>query len=116
MKFLSAIILTALLSYTVGLFTVLPWFSFVFCALAVAVAIHQKPFKAFIAGFIALFLLWGILAVMQDVANNHILSVKVAQILPLNGSSVTLVIITALIGALVAGFGALTGSYLRKRK
>lgn len=116
MKFLSAIILTALLSYAVGLFTLLPWYSFVFCALAVAVAIHQKPFKAFATGFIALFVLWCILAVMKDIANEHILSTKVAQILPLKSNYTLLIIITGLIGGLVAGFGALTGSYLRKAK
>ncbi len=116
MKFLSAIILTALLSFTVGLFTVLPWYTFVFCALAVAVAIHQKPFKAFAAGFIALVVLWCILAIIKDVANEHILSIKVAQILPLKGNYILLIIVTGFIGGLVAGFGALTGSYLRKAK
>ncbi len=116
MKFISAILLTALLSFSVGLFTVLPWYSFVICALAVAVAVHQKPFKAFLAGFIALFALWCILALLQDVANEHILSTKVANILPLKGNYILLIIITGFIGGLVAGFGALTGSYLRKAK
>ena len=114
MKFLSAIILTALLSFAVGLFTVLPWYSFVFCAFAVAVAIHQKPFKAFAAGFIALLALWCILAILKDVANQHILSIKVAQILPFKGNYILLIIVTGLIGGLTAGFGALTGSYLRR--
>ena len=116
MKFLSAIILTTLLSFATGLFTTLPWYSFVFCTLAVAVAIHQKPFKAFATGFIALFVLWCILAILKDVANEHILSTKVARILPLKGNYVLLIIITAFAGGLLGGFGALTGSYLRKAK
>lgn len=115
MKFLSAIILTALLSFATGLFTMLPWYSFVFCTLAVAVAIHQKPLKAFATGFIALFVLWCVLAILKDVANEHILSSKVAQILHLRGY-VLLIIVTAFVGGLLGGFGALTGSYLRKAK
>jgi len=114
MKFIVAIILTAFLSYAVGLFTILPWYSFVFCALIVAVAVHQKPWKAFLSGFIALALLWAGLAFRIDNLNEHILSVKVATILPLQGSTLVLIIITGLIGGLVAGLGALTGSYLRK--
>jgi hypothetical protein len=47
-------------------------------------------------------------------ANNHLLSTKVAQILPLQGSYVLLIIITALIGFLLGGMSSLTASYLRK--
>ncbi len=115
MKFITSIILTALLSYAIGLFTTLPWWSFAITTLIVAMAIHQKPFKSFLSAFIALFLLWGILAWMIDSANEHILSQKVAQILPLGGSSIKLIIVTGVVGGLVAGFAALTGSYLRKR-
>lgn len=116
MKFISAVLVTALLSFAVGLFSVLPWYSFVVCALAVAVAVHQKPFKAFLAGFVALFLLWCILALVKDVANEHLLSTKVANILSLKGNYILLLLITGFIGGLVAGFGALTGSYLRRGK
>ena len=115
MKFITSIILTALLTYAIGLFTSLPWWSFAMAALVVAMAIHQKPFKSFLSGFIALFLLWSILALMIDLSNEHILSKKVAQILPLGGSSIVLIIVTGVVGGLVAGFAALTGSYLRKK-
>lgn len=116
MKFLTAIFLTALLSFAIGLFTVLPWYSFVFCALLVAIAIHQKPFKAFLAGFIALFLLWCMLALITDNANEHLLSKKVAEILPLNGNYILLIILTGFVGGLLGGMSALTGSFLRKIK
>jgi hypothetical protein len=114
MKFITSVILTILLSYAIGLFTTLPWWSFAITSLIVAMAIHQKPFKSFLAAFISLFLLWGILAWIIDSSNEHILSQKVAQILPLHGSSIALIIVTAVAGGLVAGFAALTGSYLRK--
>ncbi|HEX3024316.1 MAG TPA: hypothetical protein VHP12_03810 [Chitinophagaceae bacterium] len=115
MKFITAIILTALLSFTIGLFTALPWWSFAITTLIIAAAIHQKPWKAFLAAFVAQFVLWAVLAFIIDIANQHLLSVKVATILPLHGSYILLIFITAFIGALVAGLSALTGSFLRKR-
>ena len=116
MKFLVATALTALLSFAIGLFTFLPWFSFVICALIVALAVHQKPFKAFGSGFIAVFVLWIILAAILDSANEHLLAKKVATILPLGGSHIALIILTGFVGGLLAGMGALTGSFLRKVK
>ncbi len=115
MKFLSAIILTALLAFATGLYGAMPWWSFAITSLIVAMAVHQKAGKAFLSGFIGLFLLWSILAFLKDSANEHLLATKVAQILPLGGSYVVLIILTGVIGGLVAGLAALTGSYLRQR-
>ena len=114
MKFITAIILTALLSFSIGLFPVLPWWSFAITSIIIAIAIHQKPWKAFLAAFIAVFVLWAIIVFVIDNANQHLLSVKVATILPLSGSSFALILLTAFIGGLVAGLSALTGSYIRK--
>jgi hypothetical protein len=115
MKFIVAIILTALLSFAVGLFTTLPWWSFAICAFIVALAIHQKAFKAFMAGFLSLFLLWGLMATYLDFRNEHLLGNKVAILFLKVENSIVLILLTALIGGLVAGFAAMTGSYLRKR-
>ena len=114
MKSVISVCLMALLSFTIGLFTFLPWYSFVIVVGIVATAIHQKPLLSFLSGFFALFILWVVLALLKDIPNNHILSTKVAEILPLNGSYLLLTFITGLIGGLIGGFGALTGSYLRK--
>ncbi len=114
MKFFTALLLTILLSYAIGLFTILPWYSFAICTLLVSVGIHQKPFKSFGAGFVGVFFVWVVLAFLQDNANEHLLSTKVANILPLKGSYILLTIITGLVGGLVGGLSALTGSYLRK--
>ncbi len=115
MKLITSIVLTILLSFAAGLFSFMPWWGFVVAAFIVAVAVHQKPWKAFLSGFIALFALWFVLAVIKDTPNQHILSTKVASILPLGGSYWALIAITAFIGALLAGMAALTGSYLRKK-
>jgi hypothetical protein len=114
MKFIVALILNMFLSYAIGLFTFLPWFSFVIIVFVVSVLVHQKPFLSFITGFVALFVLWLVLVVIKDQANEHILSTKVAYILPLKGSYFALAIITAFIGGLLGGFAALTASFARK--
>ena len=116
MKILSAIVITAFLAYVAGLYTFFPWWGFVVTSLIVSVAIHQKPGKAFLSGFLGLFLLWAGMALLKDTANEHILSAKVAQILPLGGSYLVLILVTGIIGGLVSGFAALTGSYMRRSR
>lgn len=111
MKFFSATILTALLAFIGGLY--MPWWSLAIAAFLVAVLIHQKAGKAFLAGFLGVFLLWAGLAWWIDMKNDGYLSKKIAQLLPLGGNSFLLIVVTALIGALVAGFAAMTGSFLR---
>ena len=84
MKFLIATILTALLSFIAGIYISLWWF-FAVIALLVALLVHQKAGKAFLAGFLGLFILWFVLALMMDMANDGVLSVKIASLLPLGG-------------------------------
>lgn len=114
MKFILSILLSALLTYAVGIYGQLPWWSFVLTNLLVAIAIPQKPLLAFLGGALGTSALWAGLAVGIDQANNHLLSIKVAQILPLNGSYLLLIVITALVGFLLGGVAALTGSFIRK--
>ena len=103
-----------LLSFAACLF--LPWWSIAIAAFVVAALIPQKPGKAFLTGFIALFLLWGGLSYWMSNNNDHILAQKVSQLILKMDNPYLLILATTLIGALVAGFSALAGSYLRKRK
>lgn len=114
MKFLTAIVLTAILSFISGLF--LPWWGIAIVALAIAAMIHQKPWKAFLSGFLGVFLLWAGLAWWIDMKNNSVLSQKVAALLPLGGNSLAIIAVTGFIGGLVAGLAALSGSFLRASK
>ena len=111
MKFVTATILTAILAFISGLF--LPWWGMAITSLLVAVLVHQKGWKAFIAGLLGVFFLWAGLAWWMDMKNNGVLSERIAAVLPLGGNSILLIIVTGLVGGLVAGLGALTGSYLR---
>ncbi|MEI2737579.1 MAG: hypothetical protein V9F01_02200 [Chitinophagaceae bacterium] len=111
MKFITATILTVLLAFISGLF--LPWWGIAITSLLVAVLVHQKAGKAFLSGLLGVFILWAGLAWWIDMKNNGVLSKKIATVLPLGGNSMLLILVTGLIGGLVAGFAAMSGSYLR---
>ena len=114
MKFILSILLVGLVTYAIGIYGTLPWWSFVVTNLIIAIALPIKPLQSFIAGAIGVGALWAGLAFGIDLANNHILSTKVAQILPLGGSYIALIAVTALVGALLGGLASLTGSFVRK--
>lgn len=114
MKLSVAIILTLLLAFIGGLY--LPWWSIAITAFIVALLIHQKAGKAFLSGFIALFLLWCGLSWWIDNANGSNLSSKIAELLGIGNNPLLLVIITGLVGGLVAGFAAMSGSFLRSSR
>jgi hypothetical protein len=111
MRLLVAILLTSLLSFVAGLF--FPWWSLAIAAFLVAVIVQQRSGKAFLAGFLGVFLLWGLLAFIIDTRNEGYLSARIAELLPLGGKALLLILVTAFIGGLVGGFGAMTGSFLR---
>ncbi|MFN2458636.1 MAG: hypothetical protein ABR502_10570 [Chitinophagaceae bacterium] len=110
MRLLLAILLTALFSFIAGLY--LPWWNIAIIAFLVALFIHQSLGSSFLAGFAGIFLLWVLLSLWIDVKNESLLSHKIAQVFPLGGSSVLLIFVTGLVGALVAGFAAMAGSSL----
>ena len=112
MKMLVSVILVALLSLAAGLY--LPWFTIAIVAFLVAILIPQKPVWSFLTGFIALFILWGSLAWYISSSNNNILAGKISLLIIHIQSPAILILLTALIGALVAGFAALAGSYVHK--
>lgn len=115
-KFLMATIVSALLAYAIGIYGNIPWWSFVISNFIIAIAIDQKPLKAFISGALGVGLLWLTLALMIDQQNGHLLSTKVANILPLKGSTSALIAITAFVGFILGGLSSLSGSYVRKAK
>ena len=113
MKFVITTLLIALLSFLSGLY--LPWWGVALAAFLVSALVPQRPGLSFLSGFLALFLLWALLAWSIDAANNSILSKKIAEILPLGGNPYLLIIVTAFVGALVGGGAALTGSFIHRR-
>ncbi len=114
MKFIASVLLTALLGFATCLY--MDWWAIAIAAFIVSVCIHQKPLMAFLTGFIALFLLWGVLSWIIDIRNGQVLSQRVSAVLPFGGSVFLMILATAFIGALVAGLAAMAGSYLRERR
>ncbi len=114
MKFIVSAILILLFSFLSCLY--FPWWSVAFVALFVSVFIQQKHLLSFICGFVSLFLLWGFLSFWISIKNDDILAHRVSLLIFKVDSPNLLIFVTALIGAVVAGFAALTGSYLRKEK
>ncbi|MBB1285638.1 hypothetical protein HRH25_14730 [Flavisolibacter sp. BT320] len=110
MRFLLATLLTAAFSFIAGLF--LPWWSLAIIAFLVALLIRQKTGFAFLSAFTALFFLWGGLALLIHIQNDGVLAKKMAELFPLQGQSFYLILLTATVGALVAGFAAMSGSSL----
>ena len=112
MKFISSFILTALLSFAACLY--LDWWSIAIAAFIVAVLIPQSPGKAFLTGFLALFFLWGVLSFWISSKNEHLLAHKISLLVLKIDSPYLLILVTAIVGALIASLAALSGSLLRK--
>ena len=112
MKFGITILLTFFLGFAAGMY--LPFWSAGLIAFGVAVLLYQKPGMAYLAGFLGIFLLWGALAWFIDTQNNSILSARMAALFSLGGSSSLLILVTALVGGIIGGLSALSGSFLRK--
>ncbi len=114
MKLIVSVLLIILLSAVACLF--LPWWSIALAAFAVSALVPQSPMRSFLAGFLALFLFWAVLSWFISANNNHILAHRIAVLFLKTDSPAFLVIVTALIGGLVAGTAALTGSFLHPRR
>lgn len=91
---------------------VLPWWVMPLVIFVIAIFLYQKKGSSFFAAFLAVFLFWSIYAFAIDWRNNHILSSKVILLFPLPSSSFILVLLTGIVGGLIAGLAAMAGRQL----
>lgn len=116
MKFIATFILTILLGYIVYVLNdMLPWWTVAVAAFIAAAIVPLKPLASFLAGFLGVALLWWVLAAVIDNANAGVMAMRMAEVLPLEGNKMLLIIITGVVGGLVGGLAALTGSFTRKK-
>ncbi|MBL0744049.1 hypothetical protein [Chryseolinea lacunae] len=108
MKFITQVVAIVVAAYIAQLF--FPWYSLAVAAFAMGYFFKSKA--NFLAGFIAIGLLWFVKAWWTDAVAASDLSARVAEILMLN-NKLLLMLLTAFLGGLVGGFAALTGSLLR---
>ncbi len=107
MLFLLIFILTLATSY------VLPWWAMALIAFAASVFTGTKTSTAFWSGFLAVFLVYTIIALFKSVPNNHVLATRVAGLFHLPHWGF-LLFITSLIGGMVGGLAATSGFYIRQ--
>jgi hypothetical protein len=110
MKFVFQFLFILIASLIIQLF--LPWWSI--ALVAFAGGYFLKSSQNFLAGFLSVALLWGGYAIWIDLGGAAPLADRVAGILSV--SKTLLFVLTALVGGLVAGFAALSGSILKQDK
>src|ERR1700758_2328451 len=108
MLFLIILILSMACSY------IFPWWIVAIAAFLAALLIGKSSGQSFWSGFAAVFVAWAILALIKSIPNDHILANRVVQLFPLPHSWIWVLLVTALIGGLVGGMGALSGVLLKK--
>ena len=106
MRFLIQLIVTVAVCFLLQYF--LPWWTMAIGAFAVGYLVKNKGYVSFLAGLVSVSFLWLGMAYYIDVSTDSILSEKVNRLLPVNSF-----LLTALVGGLVGGFAALTGSLLK---
>lgn len=112
MKILISTVLIALTAFVMGIY--LPWWSIAIAAFIIPLFIELSALWAFVSGFAALLLLWGIMSWIISSNNHQVFAHKISMLILSTDSPVLLIFVTALLGALVAGFAALSGNLLRK--
>ncbi|HSK13153.1 MAG TPA: hypothetical protein VK907_08045 [Phnomibacter sp.] len=116
MKFVVSLLLIIVLGITASVFAnETPWWLFTIGAFLGGLVVPQSSWRSFLAGFLGIMLLWLVMVFIIDSANESIMSARMASILPLQGSSALLMLGTAIVGGILGGMAALTGSLLRKK-
>jgi uncharacterized membrane protein len=112
MKLLKQIVVVLLLGWLLAQF--LPWWSVAIAGGIAGFAISKKVGRAFLGGFLGIFILWAVVALLQTTGTGSDLHEKFAQLLPLPLNGTGLIFFSALIGGLAGGLGGWTGTLLRK--
>lgn len=114
MKSFAHFLTILILAYVAGM--VLPWWSVALVAFIVTLVMPLSPGKSFFSAFMAIFVLWMVLAFYLDVRNDHLLANRMSEMILKVRSAPLLGVISASIGALVAGFAACSAAFLRAPK
>lgn len=112
MKLFTAI--TAVIILSAILQNLLPWWVIAPIAFIVCYFIKMRWYTAFLAGFLGMFILWAGMAFYIDHANEHILSSRISVLFFKSVKPLAVIIMTGVIGGLVAGFAGMAGSFFSK--
>ncbi|MBO6792990.1 MAG: hypothetical protein JJ895_03695 [Balneolaceae bacterium] len=106
------VLLILAVAFLLNLF--LPWWCIAIPGLIFGYLFKEKAAISFVWGFVALFLLWGGQALYIHIANDGILSTRIAEMLGV-GSPLIVVLITAVLGGAVSGLATMTGSLANQK-
>ena len=109
MKFLYQTVATSVGCFAVQYY--LPWWTIAIVALTLGYLFQNKGWLSFLAGFVGVGLLWFIVAYRIDVDSQSLLTGKINRIFPVN-----VFILMVIVGGLVGGFAALTGSLMNRKR
>ena len=96
------------------LFTLfLPWWGIIITCLIFGAWLIEGGWQAFLTGFFANGLAWFLQALYIDIANESILSIRIAEMMGV-GSHWIILIITFAVAAILGGVATLTGTSLKQ--
>lgn len=109
-RIISNFIVTIILSFLLSL--ILPWFAVMVAAFITGMFLSLRGVWVFLAPFLAVMLYWMVYAFILGNANDFILAKKIAVLLPLDGKSILLILVTGIIGGLAAGVAGILGKQI----
>lgn len=109
MKFVIQFVAILFSAHLLALF--MPWYCIALAAFVMGYMLKSNA--NFLAGFLAIAALWTFNAWLIDSGSNSDLPIRVANIFPVKHKTL-LFLAMALIGGVIGGFAAVTGSLLRK--
>ena len=111
MKLISRLLIIGVLSYFLPFY--LPWWSVALVGFLAGFTLHGPVFNSFVSGFLGTGIVWVAMAWQIDRATSSFLTSQMAQLLTVE-SSLYVIIITGLLGALVGGLSCVTGNSFRQ--
>lgn len=112
MRLILRIILLAGISFFAS--SVMPWWNIVLVGFLIAALIPGNAFGCFVSGFLGGGILWLGYAWKVDTETDSIMSTKIVELIPMINDVTSLLILSAIIGGIAAGFGMLAGNSFRR--
>ena len=88
------------------------WWAAAIIAFIAALYGGKTVAQSFWSGFLALALVWLLLALLKSIPNNNILASRIAQMMHLPGW-ISLLLITVILGGLVGGMSSMSGLFVK---
>lgn len=111
MKFFLQILIVMVLAFLLEVF--MPWWAVALAGALSGLIIGGNAFKAFLAGFIGVFILWSFAATRLMDAHDTVLADRIGALLPGAPDGYGVAMLSGVVGGLVAAFASATGARLR---